>query len=301
MLEQLANDGIDLPFFKHTFMYNSLCYDDFAFIKHYIGVDRDGDTTKILDITKTDDYKEYLEMMYRWNQNGYINQEEMTKMDDSAIKTYKVGGEFGFYFWTQVPDGKVNESARHPYEVEVIPLTKTYLDTGVANGSTYMINAKVTDEELEACMKLLQLLYTDETFANLAVYGIEGEHYTLENGRVKLTEGSKYVYPGTWAVTSVTAPSLMVGEAENKVELYNEFNNAAELSCTAGFFFDETAVAAEIAAIDAVFTEYQRLMDHGFYDPAEYLPILQDRLASAGMDKVVAECQAQYDAWLASK
>ena len=60
-------------------------------------------------------------------------------------------------------------------------------------------------------------------------------------------------------------------------------------------------MAAEIAAIDAVFTEYQRLMDHGFYDPAEYLPILQDRLASAGMDKVVAECQAQYDAWLASK
>jgi len=73
------------------------------------------------------------------------------------------------------------------------------------------------------------------------------------------------------------------------------------LSCTAGFFFDETKVAAEIAAIDAVYEEYQRLMDHGFYDPAEYLPIFQERLASAGIDKVVAECQAQYDAWLASK
>ena len=42
-------------------------------------------------------------------------------------------------------------------------------------------------------------------------------------------------------------------------------------------------------------------MEYGFYDPAEYLPsFIADRQA-AGVDKVIAEMQVQYDAWLQTK
>ena len=118
---------------------------------------------------------------------------------------------------------------------------------------------------------------------------------------MELIADSGYTYPSPWAVTSYTAPTLKVGEAENKAELYDEFNASAELSCTNGFSFDTTNVSAEVTAVKAVFTEYKILMDNGFYDPDEYLSILWDRLASAGIDKVIAECQTQYDTWLASK
>ena len=148
-------------------------------------------------------------------------------------------------------------------------------------------------------MRFLEVLYLNEEVATLASFGIEDKHYELIDERVSLIPESGYRYPGVWIVTSILGPKLMVGEAEDKVEQYDEFNQNAEISCTAGFYFDESNVAAEITAVDAVFDEYRKLMEHGFYDPDEYLPILHDRLASAGIDKIIAEMQTQYDAFLA--
>ena len=56
-----------------------------------------------------------------------------------------------------------------------------------------------------------------------------------------------------------------------------------------------------MTALDGVLAEYQALLEKGFYDPEEYLPEFQAALKTAGVEKVIAEMQTQYDAWLAVK
>lgn len=301
MLAQMYADGVDYSFLNHTSTYKNFGLDDFSFIKDYAGVARNGNTKEIISIYETDEYKEYLDLKHSWNQKGYINQAEIDKLSSKTRKELKAAYEVGFDIFANVPDAKNNATSRNPYEVEVLQITENYIDTGCAFGSAYMINSAVDEETLQACMKFLNVLYTDEKVANLLTYGIEGQHYELVDGRVSLITDAKYKTAGCWAITAFNAPTLLTSQKENLAELYKEFNEAGILSCTAGFSFNETNVEAEIAACDAVLNEYILLLEKGFYDPDEYLPKMVEALKKAGLEKVIAEIQTQYDAWLASK
>jgi len=301
MLVDLKADGIDYSYLCHTHTYSRLGLNDFAFIKDYAGVARNGDTSKIISIYETTEYKEYVDLKYAWNQAGYINQAEIEKLSSKTRKGIMAEKEVGFSITTTIPDVKDSASASNPYEVEVIQLTDNYIDTGCAFGSAYMINSASDDETVEACMKFLNTLFTDEKVANLLTYGIVGTHYDLVDGRVSLIADAKYKTVGVWPTTAFNVATLLPSEKENKEELYKEFNESGVLSCTAGFFFDQAKVEAEITACEAVVSEYRLLLEKGFYNPDEYLPKMVDALKKAGLDKIIAEMQTQYDAWLASK
>lgn len=280
-------------------VYKPLALDDFAFLSDYAVVDRD-DPTKVLNLLETPEYKEYLDMIYSWNQAGYINPTEASEHNVMEQRTQLIAEEQNaFWMYTQIPDAAASESQRVDHDMTVLPLTKVYVDTDSTTGSAYMINANT--EKIDACLKFLGLLSTDETLANLAAYGIEGKHYTLtDEGRVSLIADSGYTYPGVWIVCNVMAPTLMEGEADDKKEQYDVFNANTEISCTAGFTFDKTNVEAEMTALNAVVEEYQLLLERGFYDPETYLPEYQEKLEGAGLETVLAEMQTQYDAWLAA-
>lgn len=304
LLKDLKEDGVDYSFLAHTNTYTKWGIDDFAFIKDYAGVARDGDTTKIVSVYESEAYKEYVNLRYAWNQAGYIAQAEIERLASATINELRKAGEIGFSFWNNIPDSKDNATSRYGSmvgEVDVIALTQNYIDTNSAFGSAYMINSAADEETLEACMKFVNALYTDEKVATLLTYGIEGQHYELVDGRVKVKADTKYKTVGCWAITAYSAPTLLTTQKENNTELYQEFNDAALVSCTAGFSFDPTKVEAEIAACDAAVNEYRTLLEKGFYNPDEYIPKMVDALKKAGLEKVIAEIQTQYDAWLASK
>lgn len=302
MLADCAADGMSNPIALQGPTFDCFEIDTYSFLTKYAGVARGGDTAKIVNVIESPEYADYVNMMYAWNQAGYVNQEESApdSIGEQIITEKRNAGQNAFYRWAMTPDSKANATARYGMDVEIIPLTGSYIETDSAAGSAYMINAKTT--KADACLKFLQLLSTDETLANLAAFGIEGEHYTrTEDGRISLIADSAYAYPGVWITCNVNAPSLMEGESADKKEQYAQFNAEAEVSCTAGFRFDKANVEAEVAAIDGVLAEYQPLLEKGFYNPDEYLPEFQSALKSAGIDKVIEEMQTQYDAWLAVK
>lgn len=303
MLEEAYADGMEYPFAVQQSFFDSWGIDTFAFLDKYAGVRRD-DPTKVVNIMETDEYKAHVELMYKWNQAGYINQAETDEeaISDQIIADLRAEGNNAFYRWAMIPDSNAAATTRYGMDTQVVQLTKTYMETDSPAGSAYMINAKSDEATVDACLKFVQLLFTDNEVANLACFGIEGKHYNLnDEGKVELIPDSGYAYPGVYIVTNVQAPTLLAGEADNKLELYNEFNNSAEISCTAGFRFDKTNVAAECTALDGVLAEYRPLLERGFYNPEEYLPQFQEALKTAGIDKVISEMQTQLDEFNASK
>lgn len=259
------------------------------------------DDMKVFPLYECDMYKEYLDTIYRYNQAGYIPADQYEKPADSTEyrKSLLADGNWGFSLWVKTPDGEANAKARFGIDMVLIDFTPTYLTTKSPMGSMYMINSQ--SEKADACLKFLGLLYTDPVVADLACFGIEGEHYDMVDGRVQVRAESGYKYGGVWCVTNVMAPDLQVGESEDKKQQYAEFNANAEISPICGFVFDGTAVEAEKAAVKAAIDEYDDLLERGFYDPEEYLPKYIAALQAAGIDKVVAEYQTQLDAFLAGK
>lgn len=255
---------------------------------------------KAFNLWESDLMKEYLDTIYRYNQAGYIPADQYAKPDNETAYRQNLAkdGNWGFSVWVATPDGEANASLRYGTEMVLIDYTPVYVTTDSPMGSIYMLNAKT--EKADACLKFLGLLYTDPVVANLACFGIEGEHYDIVDGRIQVREESDYKYSGVWSVTNVMAPDLQVGESADKKEQYASFNANAAVSPLCGFMFDQTPVEAELSAITAAASEYNELLQKGFYDPAEYLPKMLEAMNAAGMEKVVAEYQAQLDAWLAA-
>ena len=296
-LEKMKADGITSAFDTTNFEFRdcvSPCY--FQKVNDYVGVDKD---MKAIAFVNTPEYMEFVNTMYSWQKAGYIPAEQFEQHTVDYQKELIAAGNMGFSTWSATPDGEANASARFGVDMKLIDFTPIYMTTDSPAGSLYMINASST--KADACLKFLGLLYTDPVVANLAAYGIEGEHYDIVDGRIQLRDESGYKYPGVWIVTNVNAPDLQVGESEDKKQQYNDFNATCDVSPICGFVFDKTNVEAELAAMDAVRAEYVILLERGFYDPDVYVAKYQSALQAAGLDKVVAEVQSQLDAFLAGK
>ena len=79
-------------------------------------------------------------------------------------------------------------------------------------------------------------------------------------------------------------------------------NDTALRSKALGFTFNSENVKTELAAVNSVRSQYRMLIECGLADPdsgiiEEYVA----KMKEAGVDKIIAEKQAQLDAWLAKK
>ncbi len=276
-----------------------LCYVEDTYtlaFRDYLGIRIDEGTT-VENMVESDIYKDFVTLMYEWNQAGYINPEfvESKELPADEVGKMLAEGDAVCVQWTTVPDNIATASLRYGTPVGTMLETKNYLSYDGTFGSAYMVNAKT--QKADACLKFLGLLSTDQVLADLFCYGIEEEHYTKD------AEGYVTVKPDAgwkndvWCSCNVMAPSLKVGESADKKERYDNFSKEAEISILAGFSFDSSKVEAEMAAADAVGQEYHYLLLAGFYNPEEYLPKYQKALKDAGIDKIIEEVQAQYDAY----
>ena len=78
-----------------------------------------------------------------------------------------------------------------------------------------------------------------------------------------------------------------------------EFNNNAKLSKAFGFVWDNSDVLNEITACNNVTAKYKNALDCGSLNPEEAVPKMVQELKDAGIDTIIAEKQAQLDAWAA--
>ncbi len=67
-----------------------------------------------------------------------------------------------------------------------------------------------------------------------------------------------------------------------------------------GFTFD-ASVRTEYAACASAVAQYNDALMCGAIDPATALPEFNKALKAAGLEKIIAEKQAQFDAWLKTK
>lgn len=196
------------------------------------------------------------------------------------------------------------------FRTKLVVFDNVWSDTGnyTSAGSAISANCK----NPERAMMLLDLANTDPYIATLLRFGIEGEHYFVdENGKKSLEGGrnSDVSNPG-WLywygiyfgnVTITDAPESYSGPDNAVFKKMIEYNNSAKLAAHMGFVLDTSNIQNEIAACTNVVSGYIGILNGGKSgtpeEVIENLDKLNADLKANGVDKIVAEVQAQIDAW----
>lgn len=285
-----------------------------TFNTHYIGnfdalgdtsipgiILKDGDSTKVMPNYEVERYVDTLHITRQFFKKGYINKDAATNqtMNMDAMRSRDV-----FSITAALKPGKNEELAMQTNlvgKLAQLELNTKTIATSETAGS--MLGISSTSQDPVRAMLFINLLHTDKYLNNLLNYGIEGKHYIKINDKViTSTDQTKDYNPSSnWMFGNQFLNYVWDTENPDKWENFREFNQNAKLSPGLGFIFDGNAVRAEIAAVVNVDRQYQTALETGSVDVDKVLPEYIERLKAAGIEKIIAEKQKQFDSFLANK
>ena len=263
-------------------------YDNFG-----TGLPAIGLSNKVVPVFEQEDVLDQLRTLHTWYNDGLINSDANTL--DSFQGYCSLGVSQGW------PGASVGWGAGRGAEVVVSQFGDSVLSNDTVQGSMACINNSSPNKE--AALKLLELVNTDTKLRDMLAYGIEGTHfeYVEEDGIQKVKRLNQ-----DWTAASYTQGSTMIMSPEagtigdQREEIRSQNENAIP-SPALGFYFDTTNVKDQLAACSATFLTWKPMLFTGAADPDEVVPEMMDQLRADGFDDIVAEAQAQLDAYLAAQ
>lgn len=178
-------------------------------------------------------------------------------------------------------------------EVNAIPVynSPTHIrECGLASGICSSSKNK------EKSFELLALTQTDTYLNNLLSFGVEGEDYELENGTIK--EISPY-----YAFNEIYFANNMICLPHEELwftpEQYEEIYSNAKTFGDSGFVVDLEPIAAELNAAEPVLDDlkFREEKDGVELSFEETISALRERLEEAGIQKIIDECNRQYEVY----
>lgn len=264
------------------------------------------DSTEIVNMFATEEYKTHLDWMRKWYEAGYFPK-DATTMTDSGTDLMKTGNYFGSFGSTET-NMAANCSRDFGYDMTVVNFTDRSAMTQMYQISQWAI--PITCDDPETTFKFLNLMYESEEITNLLTNGIEGKHYvkTEDKGIITYPEGVDVT------TTGYNSPLQLYGDKSlcyqwtpvegNYFEELATFNASMDESVQSkalGYTFNFQSLKAEYAAVQDVIQQYQGALETGSVDPDVILPEFLSALEAAGMQTLIEENQSQLDAWLESK
>lgn len=277
------------------FSYANGIYDPLG-AKSFTGVLMGTDSTQVVNLFETEEYKEYLRYLRKWYEAGYIYP-DATTTDATNVSLLNSGVTAG-YFMASAPVQKIYE------DLDQLRLTEIYLGAQGAGGWVIPITSK----EPEAAMRFLNLMYADSDLANLIQWGIEGKHYVVVDESINLIGFPEGVDAGTSGYYNTLGlygdfrKSFIWNEAwtQDKNDAYTA-EAMANPTQGVGFVYNPESQSTRITAIQAVVAQYLPSLESGSVDLDTYYPEFIDALKAAGVDEVIADKQQQFDEWRAKQ
>lgn len=277
-------DGV-IPFYVDNSYSVPMIWDELA---PGLGISLRSNNFDVANIFKTEEMLNNLKTMRRYNELGYTNSKLGNTGDFSANKfvTKADGQPYAEKIW----------SAKSGEKVVVTPIYESYITNDSINGS--MIAISRNSENPEKAMEFLNLLNTDKYLRNLINYGIEGVHYEkISNNKIRLLKKAKDYMVDYYTLGNLFITYALEDEPDDKWKEFERINNNSEVSQALGFEFDSSNVEVEFNSVNTVLEEFKRSLYTGLVDTEEYVEKLNNKLKSAGIDKVKEELERQLNEW----
>lgn len=262
----------------------------------------DWGSTELKSMFETKDFQKFCSYMNKWYNDGLVMPDALSNtMEGTSMVT--AGSAF---------------CCIHNEDID--PLDQLYPNTVVSSALTdnralstdignlqYGISANSAHPD--EAFTLLSAMYTDPEFATLLAYGIEGEHYVLnEEGRADYPEGmtAENEPYGGFAATATypnflilpTKESALYEDAQTAV---NEWDESVNVSPCFGFFYDTSEIADFVTAYSNIQDKYRDALMFGSIALDDVLPQIQSELEEIGFYEVLEDTQKELDKYLESK
>lgn len=223
-------------------------------------------------------------------EKGYLREDIATVLNDTAeinAGRYAATGNV-------LKPGIEGEVLRNRgYECVAVQTIKPIFNAESMNAMT-AVNAN--SKHPDAAVKMMEAINTDAEIFNILLFGLEGNHYHLdEEGKVVVDKSTGIQ---AWVIGNQCNALLTQGQADDTWEATDKMNREAEVSPLCGFSVSNENVVEEVAAVSAVMEEYNNWQYEDDYN--ERYSELVTKL-SGPMTTILADYQAQLDAWLVAK
>lgn len=263
---------------------------------NYTGVLMGTESTTVVNLYETEEYKDYIQHMREWNLAGYIYPDAATT--DSTNEALVDSGVSCGYFMTSTP--VMTDESEY-----MIRLTDLYQPTQGMGGWVVPLTA----EEPEAAMRFLNLMFEDASIANLLQWGIEGTHYEVldaETNLIGFPEGVDATNSGYYNSLGLYGDARAIytwsaGQSQANNDAYSEIAMANKTKAVGMIYSPSSEAETKIAALSAVHAQYIPALETGSVDVEQYYDEFINAMKAAGIDDVIAEKQEQLDAYLATK
>lgn len=265
-----------------------------------------GQSTEVVNLYETDEFKEFANQLYEWNKAGYISKDAATTTE-ITINQVKAGTAFSYF--TPNKAGAVEQDELNTgYDLELAPLFgDPYITSYSVNFNTWGIARNAKDPA--KAFQCLDYIYGSAEVMNLLNWGIEEEHYKFvdkEKGIITYPDGvdatnKKYGLNIGWELPNQTIAYVWEGEDPSKWEEQNRLISIATKSKALGFTYDSSSVSNELTALTNAKNQWYDAIGTGSLDPAEAIPQFNEALKKAGLQTVIDLKQKQLDEWLATQ
>lgn len=161
----------------------------------------------------------------------------------------------------------------------------------------------------EAAIKFAELIYSDPEVATIYRYGVEGLDWVKAEGTdhtITYPDGIDSSSVGYGSFIPLFGDELQIPVLAPRDDSFYEVYEALSIANAKpfkylGYSFDPSNVMAQVTAVQAVITKYGPSLNVGVTDVDSMWPKFVSDLKGAGIDDIIAENQAQVDAWLAAQ
>ncbi len=263
-------------------------------------------SNKIINVFASDEYMEHCKWMHKWYEAGYINGDAITTTD--STQSFVQNGVGASYVLQTYWDMEANQELGLAMDMTMCNLTGTYAMTSIYQGQTWAL--PITCEDPETTMKVLDVLYDDETLINMIYWGIEDVHYVKDpehEGYINYPEGvtnATSTYGNPLGLYGAVDKMYQMAGIENYFEKMDEYNASITEDMKSpylGYVFNTKNVKTDFAAVNDVLTQYRASLESGSVDPETVIPEFISALEAAGINTIIEQNQADLDKWIAEQ
>jgi len=262
-----------------------------------------GQSTKVVNLYDTDEFKNFAKLMYQWNQSGYFSSDAATTTE-ALVPQMKAGNTFSYF--TPYKAGAIEQDELSSgQQLAFAPLFgDPYITSYSVNFFTWGI-ARNSKDPVTA-FKVLDYIYGSSDVMNLLNWGIEGKHYKVvdaQNKVIDYADGVNATNTGWclnigWELPNQENSYVWKGETSAKWQKQKELIDSAKHSKALGFSYDSSSVSNQLTALNNVKAQYYDAIGCGSVNPDTAIPQFNQALNNAGLKEVISAKQSQLDDWL---
>lgn len=242
---------------------------------------------------ETPEFENYIKTRRSWVENG-LTYDTYTTNDTTASSEDVQRQPLVVCIYKPGLDGEVTTSSGYPWEFK--QFSPAVLNTdGIISSVTAVSD---TSKNVDQAIRFLEILHTDKELFNLLCWGIEGRQYTkVSENQISVRPNNGYSGISAWELGSVYNSYVLDNQPADLWEATKTYNEDALISPVLGFTPKTDNINIELANCKNVIKAQLELLELGLVPAEEGCNKLRSDLKAAGVEKIIAELQAQIDNW----